>query len=199
MFDTLIKNIKQKSAIADADIEKFIAALKIRHIKKKKNLLSEGDSVNMMFYVNEGLFRYYTYDEQGTEHTTDLIAQNNWFGDAKAFLSKEPAGFNIEALEDATVFVLSYDDLHRFYDEIPLFERVVRKIIEHYFIKALERGKKINRAGYLAHERYTQFVTRHPKLANRVPAIYLASYLGITPETLSRLRSQFLKQGLQTA
>jgi CRP-like cAMP-binding protein len=199
MFDTLIKNIKQKSAIADVDIEKFIAALKIRHVKKKKNLLSAGDPANMMFYVSEGLFRYYTYDEDGTEHTTDLIAQNNWFGDAKAFLSKEPAGINIEALEDATVFILSYDDLHRFYDELPMFERVVRKIIEHYFIKAVERGKKINRAGYLAHERYMQFVTRHPKLANRVPAIYLASYLGITPETLSRLRSQFLKQGLQTA
>jgi CRP-like cAMP-binding protein len=199
MFDTLIKNIKQKSAIADADIEKFIAALKIRHVKKKKNLLTEGDPVNMMFYVNEGLFRYYTYDEQGTEHTTELIAQHNWFGDAKAFLSKESAGINIEALEDSTVFILSYDDLHRFYDELPMFERVVRKIIEHYFVKALERGKKINRAGYLAQERYMQFVNRHPKLANRVPAIYLASYLGITPETLSRLRSQFLKQGLQTA
>ncbi len=199
MFDILIKSIRQKSAIADADIEKFTAALKIRHIKKKKNLLSEGDPVNVMFYVNEGLFRYYSYDEQGTEITTDLIAQNNWFGDARAFLSKEPASFNIEALEDSTVFMLSYEDLNRFYDEIPMFERVVRKILEYYLIKAMERGKKINRAGYLAQERYMQFVTKHPKLANRVPAIYLSSYLGITPETLSRLRSQFLKQGLQTA
>ena len=198
MFDILINEMKQKSPMADADIEKFVSALKVRHIRKKKNLLNEGDPANRMFYVNEGLFRYYTYDEQGTEHTTDLIAQNNWFGDSKAFLSKEPAGINIEALEDSVVFELSYEDLHRFYDELPLFERLVRKVTEHYFIKALERAKKVYRAGYPAQERYLQYVNTHPKLANRVPAVYLASYLGITPETFSRLRSQFLKQGLQT-
>lgn len=198
MFDTLINEMKQKSAIADADIAIFISALKVRHIKKKKNLLNEGDPANKMFYVNEGLFRFYIYDEDGTEHTTDLIAQNNWFGDAKAFLSREPAGIHIEALEDSIVFELSYDDLHRFYDELPLFERIVRKVVEHYFVKALDRSKKVYRAGYPAQERYLQYVNSHPKLANRVPAIYLASYLGITPETFSRLRSQFLKQGLQT-
>ncbi len=194
MFEILIKNIKQHAPISDADIEKFISALTVRYIKKKKNLLNEGDSSNMMFYINEGLFRYYIFDEQGVEHTIDLIAQNNWFGDAKAFLSKEKAGINIEALEDSQVFVLNYDDLHRFYDEIPLFERAVRKIIEHYFIKALGRSKKVNRAGYSAQERYNEFFKSHPKLGNRVPAIYLASYLGITPETLSRLRSQSIKQ-----
>lgn len=198
MFETLINEMKQKSAIADTDIATFISALKVRQIKKKKNLLNEGDPANKMFYVNEGLFRIYIYDEDGTEHTTDLIAQNNWFGDAKAFLSRESAGIYIEALEDSVVFELSYDDLNRFYDELPLFERIVRKVVEHYFVKALDRSKKVYRAGYPAQERYLQYVNSHPKLANRVPAIYLASYLGITPETFSRLRSQFLKQGLQT-
>lgn len=195
MFDVLIKNIKQTAALSDADIEKIISCLKVRFIKKKKNLLNEGDNANMMFYANEGLFRYYIFDEEGVEHTIDLVSQNNWFGDAKAFLSQEQAGINIEALEDSQVFALSYEDLNRFYDEIPMFERLVRKIIEHYFIKALERGKKVNRAGYPAQERYQEFLRSHPKLGNRVPAIYLASYLGITPETLSRLRNQAVRQG----
>jgi CRP-like cAMP-binding protein len=194
MFSTLIEKIRQQAFISDGDIERIISSLKVRYVKKKKNLLSEGDSVNTFFYVNEGLFRYYIFDEQGVEHTIDLIAQNNWFGDVKAFLTQVPAGINIEAIEDSQVFVLSYEDLNRFYDEIPLFERAVRKIIEHYFIKALDHARKVNRAGYLAQERYLEFFKAHPKIGNRVPAIYLASYLGITPETLSRLRSQSLKQ-----
>jgi CRP-like cAMP-binding protein len=196
MFDKLISNIKQHANITDEGIQKFVEALKIRHIKKKKNLLSEGDSGNYMFYINEGLFRNYIFDDQGNEHTTDLIAQNNWFGDAEAFLSGQAAGINIEAIEDSQVFALSYEDLNRFYDEIPMFERAVRKIIERYFIKALQRARKVNRAGYSAQERYQEFLRSQPKLGNRVPAIYLSSYLGITPETLSRLRSQVVKQGL---
>lgn len=196
MFDKLISNIKQHANISDEGIQKFVEALKIRHIKKKKNLLSEGDSGNYMFYINEGLFRNYIFDDQGNEHTTDLIAQNNWFGDAEAFLSRQAAGINIEAIEDSQVFALSYEDLNRFYDEIPMFERAVRKIIERYFIKALQRARKVNRAGYSAQERYQEFLRSQPKLGNRVPAIYLSSYLGITPETLSRLRSQVVKQGL---
>ena len=194
MFETLIHSIKQQANITDAGIEKFISSLKIKYIKKKKNLLNEGDGGNHMFYVNEGLFRYYIFDENGNEHTIDLVSQNNWFGDAEAFLSRQPSSIYIEALEDSQVFVLTYEDLHRFYDEIPMFERAVRKIIERYFIKALRRSKKVNRAGYSAQERYLEFLKFHPGLGNRVPAIYLASYLGITPETLSRLRSQSLRK-----
>jgi CRP-like cAMP-binding protein len=189
MFDRLISDVKRQSNISNEGMEKFISALSVRYVKKKKNILNEGNDADCMFYVNEGLFRCYIFDENGNEHTTDLIPENNWFGDSKAFLTHTKATINIEAIEDSQVFVLSYTDLHRFYDEIPMFERAVRKIIEHYFIKAIEKSKRVSHGGYSAQKRYDNFLKRNKKIGNRVPAIYLASYLGLTPETLSRLRN----------
>jgi CRP-like cAMP-binding protein len=194
MFESLEKNIRQQITISRQDMDKILSSIKVRQVRKKKNLLSQGDSSGCMFYLNEGLFRHYIYNEDGGELTIDLVARNNWFGDAKAFLAQEPASINIEALEDSEVFCLGYDDLQRFYDEIPLFERAVRKTLEYYFVKAIDRANKMNRAGFSAQDRYLHFVRSHPKLENRVPAIYLASYLGLAPETLSRLRHQGTRQ-----
>jgi CRP-like cAMP-binding protein len=193
VYNHLIGNIQKHAPISTKDMEKITAALKLRTIKKRKNILSEGEDCQNIFYLNEGLCRYYIYDQEGIEHTIDLIAQHNWFGDAKAFLKQEPAVINIEALEDCQVFTLSHEELNRFYDEIPMFERAARKITEHYFIKALDRCKKGKRSGQSAQVRYEEFMKSHPKLENRVPAIHLASYLGVAPETLSRLRNQASK------
>lgn len=196
MFDKLKQQIQKQAPITDADLEIFFKSLQVRNIKKKKNILSEGELANNMYFVNVGILRYYSYNSQGDEITTDLIAEHNWFGDARAFLGNTRATINIEAIEDCQIFVLNKVDLERFYDELPYFERAVRKIMEYYFVKAIELRNKVNRAGYSANERYMEFINTHPKIVNKIPSVYLASYLGITPETLSRLRSQKLKKAV---
>ena len=193
MFEHLANGLQQLAPIPDEGMRSILAALQVKDVRKKSRLLSPGDDGNHMYFVNTGLFRYFVMDKEGNEQTTHLIPQNNWFGDARAFLSGEKTTIYIEAIEDSQIFSISHEMINRFYDDVPYFERAVRKLIEHYFIKVLEKGKSSSYAGYTAQERYLSFLRAHPKLVNRVPAIYLASYLGTTPETLSRIRSQYLR------
>jgi CRP-like cAMP-binding protein len=193
MFDELISGFQRHAEISSRDMEKIISVLKVRHVKKRRNILNEGDDCQQIFFLNRGLCRYYINDQTGAEQTIELIAPHNWFGDAKAFLLQKTATINIEALEESEVFALGFADVNRFYDDIPMFERAARKITEYYFVKAFDRFTKVNRTGQSALSRYLEFVKAHPDLVNRIPSIHLASYLGLAPETLSRLRHTPLK------
>ena len=188
MFSAVKKVFSQRTGIADKDVKKIISVLELRTVKRKKNIVDAGDDPNYMYFLNKGLFRAYIYDYKGDEQTTDLITEGNWFGDFKAFISGRKSTLYLEAIEDSEVLLLTAKDIHRFCNEIPLFERALRHTMEFYFVKLLDRAKKLNYAGCPAQERYREFSHKYPALEKRLPALYLASYLGITPETLSRIR-----------
>lgn len=197
MFSALRKKFSQKTGVSEEDVKKIISALEVRFIRRKKNILNAGDDLDYMFFLNKGLIRGYIYDDKGDEQTTDLIAEGNWFCDFKAFVSRKKATVYFEAIENSHILLLSFDNIQRFYDEIPMFERAVRQTIEFYFIVSIDRAKKINYAGHSASDRYKEFTRKYPQLESSVPAKYLASYLGIKPETLSRLRHQYGKNSEQ--
>src|SRR4051812_36376034 len=112
MFDELISCFQRHAAISSSDMEKILSVVKVRQVKKKRNILNEGDDCKQIFFLNRGLCRYYITDQAGTEHTVELIAQHNWFGDAKAFLLQKTATINIETLEECQVFALSFADIN---------------------------------------------------------------------------------------
>jgi CRP-like cAMP-binding protein len=163
----------------------FFAALGTRRLSKGEHLIREGDDATALFFVNSGLLRYY-YLAGGAEHTGQFFSAGMFVADVLALTADVPCVQNIDALEDGDVIVIPKPALLAAYDADHAFERFGRRVMEQSMAGSQRRS-----AGLLtlsADERYTRFVTARPDVAPRVPQYLIASYLGITPEALSRIR-----------
>lgn len=193
IFDRLKKNLRDGASISEAEIDQFISAIRVLHVKRKKSILNEGNIPNFLIFVNQGLIRMYSTDEKMQEQTFDFGAEGDWFGDLECFRDRKPSSFNIEAIEDSQLLLIGYSDLQRLYVEIPALERIARLNTEEKYIRLLNRLKKINHSYYTLEERYEEFLRVYSNIVFRVPSTIAASYLGVTPETLSRLKKNILR------
>src|SRR6185369_8248901 len=144
-----------------------------------------------IYFVIRGLLRMYKIDEKGNMHVLQFAAENNWISDLGSFHKKKPSALNIDALEDTVVLQISYDDMISIYAAAPKFDRIFRVLIENNVIRLQER--LLQTISSTAEERYQSFLETYPHLLNRLPQTQIASFLGITPEFLSRLRSKMVK------
>jgi CRP-like cAMP-binding protein len=191
MHDLILKNISRFITLTKEEEQYFISLLKIKRLRKKQFLLKEGDVSRYQYYVNSGCLRTYTIDEKGQEHVIQFSIEDWWSGDMYSFLTQTPARYNIEALEDSELFCLEKPALEELYIRIPKFEKFFRHLLQNAFISMQER---INATlSQPADERYCAFIERYPKMEQRLPLKQIASYLGITPESLSRIRSSYVK------
>ncbi len=185
-FDLLLKNISTKVELSENDMQKIIPFFKSKTIKKKKDLLRNGDVCKELAFVGSGALRSYSVDEKGIEHVLQIALENYWISDLQSFLTNNPSDLTIEAIEDTEVLLISSFDLDRIYLEVPLMERFFRKLFENAYINTLMRLNSSQSES--ADIRYKKLLSNHPNLLKRIPLIYIASYLGITPESLSRIR-----------
>ncbi len=185
-FDLLLKNISSKVVLSERDMEKIIPFFKSKTIKKKKDLLRNGDVCKELAFVVSGALRSYSVDDKGIEHVLQIALDNYWISDLQSFLTNNPSDLTIEAIEDAEVLLITSFDLDRIYLEVPLMERFFRKLFENAYINTLMRLNSSQSES--ADIRYKKLLSNHPNLLKRIPLIYIASYLGITPESLSRIR-----------
>lgn len=186
MNSLLFNNFNKHSTITE---EQFITIEKLltrRFVKKRKSLLGEGEISRYMYFVEKGCLRSYTVDKEGTEHIIQLVVEEHWVGDLYSFITQTPGTVNIEAIEDTEVFLLSYQDLEKLYEEIPALEKFFRKLFQRAYVSLQQRLNSVQTIS--AEERYRQLIQHRPQIIKRVPLIYIASYLGITPESLSRIR-----------
>lgn len=191
MFDLILQNISKHIHLTGEETVRFTSMLKIKSLRKRQYLLQAGDVCRFENFVSRGLVRAYTIDEKGAEHIIMLAAEDWWISDLFSFLSDTPSTMHIDALEDSEIISIEKADLEKLYDEIPKFERLMRIMFQKAFVAQQQRI--LASISQSAEERYTSFINKYPSLEQRIPQTQIASYLGITPETLSRVRKQLAR------
>jgi CRP/FNR family transcriptional regulator, anaerobic regulatory protein len=161
---------------------------KPRVYKKRHFVLQEGDICNKFSFVVSGCLRMYKIDEKGVVHIIQFAVENWWMIDLGSFHERIPSELHIDALEDTTVLEITYQDLISIYKQAPKFDKIFRVLIENSFVSLQKR--LLQNISATAEERYLYFIQAYASIANRLPQNQIASFLGITPEFLSRLRNK---------
>ncbi|WP_375560681.1 Crp/Fnr family transcriptional regulator [Bernardetia sp. OM2101] len=191
-LETLINHFKKYFPLGKSDIEELQKRISIRKIKRRQYILAEGDICKHYNFVVNGCFKMYKVDEAAKEHNISFAIENEWITDIGSFHSEKPSKLYIEAIEKSTIIQIAKTDLIYFYINHPKFDRNFRIILENNFV-ALQ-NRLLQTISTTAEERYQTFLEDNPHLINRLPNTQIASYIGITPEFLSRIRSQQLEK-----
>jgi len=192
MFELLSQSIKDRVSISEEEFN-FCKTLFIpKKLRKRQYLLQEGDVCRYTAFVEKGMLRTFTVDEKGNEPILQFSSEGWWVADLYSFLTDEPSQFNIEALEDCELLLITKPSWDILLEKIPAFERYFRLLIQNNLIATQRR--LMGSISETAEEKYTKLLNNFPGCIQRVPQHMIASYLGITPETLSRVRSQMAKK-----
>ena len=184
----LLYYFKKWVDISEDDETIILSAFEPVLVKRKKDLLVPEQVCKYIYFITQGCLRSYYVDDNGAEHIYQIRMDNNWISDLESFFSQRPSKYYIEALEDSQLLRISTERLEQLYDEVPRLERYFRILFQKAYINALER---LNATMWeSAVERYNDMLKEHPDMFQRVPLVYIASYLGITPESLSRIRKK---------
>ena len=192
MFEVLKKNIDKRIKITDNEFETCTKFFEPRRIKKRQFLLHEREVAKYIAFVNSGCLRSYTIDHLGNEHVIQFAVKDWWIADMSSYLSGLPSTFNIDALQDCDVLLLETSKREELLATVPKFERYFRLLMEANYIAT---HKRINESlSTSAEERYLNFIKNYPNLLEQIPQNQIASYLGITPQSLSRIRKELTKK-----
>jgi CRP-like cAMP-binding protein len=188
MFECFRKYLENKITLSASDYELIESVSIIKKLRKHQFLLTEGDVCTFNAFVCEGFLRKYSVDDKGKEHTVYFAVENWWTADRQSLMDGTPSKYYIEAVEDSVALLISKNNFEMICEKIPQFRDMVNGILQRSLNAAHERINETFQS--TAEEKYNHFLKTFPNLANRAPRHMLASYLGITAETLSRIRKQ---------
>lgn len=188
MFDLLAQKIAETISLTEAEFAFCKSLFLPKKLRRRQYLLQEGDQAKYTAFVDKGILRTYTIDDKGTEHILQFAMEGWWMGDLYSFFTGEPSSFNMEALEDCELLLITKPSWDLLLEKLPAFERYFRILIQNNLIATQRR--LLGSFSETAEEQYLRLLKTYPDCVRRVPQHMIASYLGVTRETLSRIRGQ---------
>ncbi|MET4080252.1 CRP-like cAMP-binding protein [Pedobacter sp. UYP30] len=170
-------------------IESVVGVVKL---KKKQYLMRQGDIWQHIAFVNRGFLKTFAIDSTGKEHIMSFAPENYWTGDRESLTNGTPTRFNIDAIENAEVVLIKKRDFEILCQKIPQFNGLVNTILQKSFL--VSQNRIYDNISLSAEDKYQNFLHNLPNIVNRIPQHMIASYLGMTPETLTRIRRNSVRK-----
>lgn len=192
MFEEINAYISRYASFNEDEIATFNSILQYKTIAKKTFLLQEGEICKFEAFIRKGCIRTYYIDHKGAEVTLQFAIENWWVSDIASFQEQKPSRMFIETLEDCELFMLSPETKEKLLVQVPKFERMFRLMVQRNLTRLQER--LFQTIATTAVEKYLDFIERYPTIPQRVAQHYIASYLGFSPEFLSKVRTKLAKK-----
>ena len=189
MYSQILNNIKQHVTLSQLEEQEFVKLLTVRKVNKKEILCKEGIVCDTIYFVSKGCLRLF-HKNADDEKTLDFLPENRWHTDFESYLLNLPSDENIDALEDSEVVLFKKKEFDKLLLKYPVFERLGRLLAESALIRMVLLAKEMRNLN--PEERYLKILKTQPHLIEKIPQYFLASYLGIQSESLSRIKKRIL-------
>lgn len=186
-MESFSDSIRKFLPVTDQEIRYLRSLTDTVHIKKQEKIIREGAPVDYVYFIDKGLIRYYS-EINGKEQTYRIFKEKMWVSEYSGFLSRNVSLVTVQAIEDCRLIRLHYDKMQEGYERSRTLERFGRKIAENLFVEEIRKNTQSRIKS--PETRYLELLENDPDIIRRVPLKYIASILGIEPESLSRIRKR---------
>lgn len=188
----ILENISRIVTLTPQEQALFLSNVETKNYKAKTILLNAGEICKHSYFVNSGLLRSFNINDNIVEHVLQFACEGWWIGDMYSLLSQKPGNLFIEVMEDSEVVLLPKENQEKLYAEIPKLERFFRILTENSLVSNQER--LMDNLSLTAEEHFEKFCKKYPTLIQKVPQKQIASYIGVTPEFFSKMKSKLLRK-----
>jgi CRP-like cAMP-binding protein len=193
MTQLLFEQFRNYFTFSETEQALITSKIKPLHSKRRQKILQEGQVCKHYSFVVEGCFRMYGTDDKGYEHNIQFAAEGDWIADIGSFYSAKPSQLCMEAIEPSLILQIEQQDLYQLFTRMPKMSIAFKVIIENKYVEL--QNRVLQNFSSTAETRYLSFLEQYPHLSNRLPNTQIASYLGITPEFLSKIRKGLSRKG----
>ncbi len=187
-FRQFKKTLAKHLPLSENEFSLLLENAEIETIPKKKTLVSYGQISSKMYFILSGSMRLYYVNEKGVQRNCFFFYEGLFCTVFSSFMVQKPSEQYLETLEECTCFSLAFHYLDKIYDKVPKMNLIVRKILEERYINAHKIISSF--ILYNPERRYKEFIEKYPKLVNRIPEYHIASFIGISPKSFSRLKKR---------